>query len=323
MTLRVAVIGVSGIGKHHAKWYHRWGCEVAGFVGTTEESCARNEEELRRLFPFTGCGYTDLTSLIDGLAPDIIDVCSPNEMHFEHVSTALDAGCHVLCEKPLVWNNDSAKILKMQACQLVERAEKAKKILAVCTQYAFAMPQYNELYHDIRGGSVSGSVFSAEMETVARGRVRNSSDIWVDMGSHPLSLLLSLHPDGRVKTNSLNTHFGSGEARVEFDFETSTGNCCVDIVVRDRQEGSPTRRFGVDGFIVDFMGRPDEFGVYRSVLSRDSDESVGEDFMSLLIKDFCSVVSGERNSPVVSGEVGLRNLELQLQVMKAIDSATL
>ena len=30
--LKVAVIGASGIGKNHARWFHRHGCDVAAFV---------------------------------------------------------------------------------------------------------------------------------------------------------------------------------------------------------------------------------------------------------------------------------------------------
>ena len=45
------------------------------------------------------------------------------------------------------------------------------------------------------------------------------------------------------------------------------------------------------------------------------------DFMSLLIKDFHEVASGVRDQPAVSGEVGLRNLELQLQVIHSSESA--
>ena len=57
--LRVAVAGASGIGKHHAKWYHMAGCEVVGFLGSSQETCEATVGALKAIFPFEGRGYTD------------------------------------------------------------------------------------------------------------------------------------------------------------------------------------------------------------------------------------------------------------------------
>ena len=38
--LRAGVIGASGVGKHHAKWFHALGCEVVAFAGTSAQSVA-------------------------------------------------------------------------------------------------------------------------------------------------------------------------------------------------------------------------------------------------------------------------------------------
>ncbi len=320
MTLRVAVAGATGIGKHHAKWYHRWGCDVVGFLGSSEESCSRTEAALREIFPFAGRGYTSLAALLDSEEPDLVDVCTPNAMHFEHVSAALDAGCHVLCEKPLVWD-DSPETLLLRARGLLQHARAANRVFAVCTQYASALPRYEELYRAERGKPPAASRFFAEMETVARGRERDTGEIWIDMGPHPISMLLAWHPHGEVVPGTLRTFFRDREARAEFEFTTASGTCLVDIAVRDRVEGPPVRRFGVDGYILGCTGRADEAGVYRSVLSSGLRETVGEDFMSLLIGNVCDVVRGSAARLIVSGELGLRNLELQLQVLQSAGCA--
>ena len=318
MTLRVAVAGATGIGKHHAKWYHRWGCDVVGFLGSSQESCSRTEAALREIFPFAGRGYTSMAALLDSEKPDLVDVCTPNAMHFEHACAALDAGCHVLCEKPLVWEDDSpGETLLSRARELLQRARAANRVFAVCTQYASALPPYEEIYRAERGKPPAASRFFAEMETVARGRQRDTGEIWIDMGPHPLSMLLAWHPGGEVVPGTLQTSFRDLEARAEFEFTTASGRCRVDISVRDRVEGPPVRRFGVDGFILECTGRADETGVYRSVLSRGDRETVGEDFMSLLIGNVCDVVRGPASRLIVPGELGLRNLELQLQVLQS------
>ena len=116
--LRVAIAGASGIGKHHAKWFHRGGAQVVGFLGRSRESAAATERVLRDIFPFSGQGYWDLDQLLSEEAPEVVDVCLPNEAHFDCVTRALERGCHVLCEKPLVWHADGAEQTLMQARDL-------------------------------------------------------------------------------------------------------------------------------------------------------------------------------------------------------------
>ena len=38
-SVKVAIAGASGIGKHHAKWHYEAGSEVVGFLGRDEERC--------------------------------------------------------------------------------------------------------------------------------------------------------------------------------------------------------------------------------------------------------------------------------------------
>lgn len=45
--------------------------------------------------------YDDIEDLLAGAQPDAILVCTPNHLHEIHVLTALSAGVHVLCERPL------------------------------------------------------------------------------------------------------------------------------------------------------------------------------------------------------------------------------
>ena len=46
--------------------------------------------------------YSSLAELLASESLDFIDICLPPSMHFEHICQALDAGCHVLCEKPFL-----------------------------------------------------------------------------------------------------------------------------------------------------------------------------------------------------------------------------
>ncbi len=314
--LRVAIAGASGIGKHHAKWFHLAGAQVVGFLGRNRESVAATERVLRDIFPFSGQGYWDLDQLLSEEAPDVVDVCLPNEAHFACVKCALERGCHVLCEKPLVWHSDGPEQTQMQARALVDLARQTNLHLGVCTQYAAAQPNYQRLYEEARGSLTTVESFYAEMETLARGRRRSAAEVWIDMAPHPLSMLLAWMPDGTIEPELLRVVSGSGEVRSCFSFADSAGSCRCEIIVRDLHAGQPLRRFGVNGFLVDCTGRSAPDGTYCSVLSTGESELIGDDFMSLLIAQFAEATIQPQITPLVSGEVGLRNLELQLQVLQ-------
>lgn len=314
--LRVAVAGVGGIGKHHAKWYSQWGCEVVAFTGTTPARCDRAAETLADLFGFAGRSYTDLGILLAEERPHIVDVCTPNEQHLAFAAEALRAGCHVLCEKPLTWQPQDVEHLH-EAERLVQLARDMNLTFAVSTQYAAAIPHYDQLFRMSAAGPAEVMELSVEMETLSRGRVRDSREIWSDLGPHPLSLLLSWMPEGWIDHATLEAEFESRQVEVRFDFQAGKNRCHCHLVVRDIESGSPRRRFGINGFIVDVAGRNGENGVYEAVLRHGEQEVVCPDFMSLLIRQFIETVKGEEPAPLVPASLGIRNMELQLQILNA------
>ena len=314
--LRVAIAGASGIGKHHAKWFHQAGTQVVGFLGSSEESVTATSQALRDIFPFAGRGYCNLDQLLTAEAPDLVDVCLPNEAHFDCVKRALARGCHVLCEKPMVWHPAGLAQTRAQAQELVDLARQVDRRLGICTQSAPSLCHYQRCYEPVRGPLTGIESFYAEMETVARGRSRSAEEIWVDMGPHPLSLLLAWLPGGAIEPASLEVEFAGGEARARFNFIDAAGSCHCEIVVRDLLEGQPVRRFGINGLLVDCTGRSTTDGTYCSVLSSGDAEQLGEDFMSLLIAQFAQSTLQPDLLPLVPGAVGLRNLELQMQILQ-------
>jgi predicted dehydrogenase len=95
--LKVAVIGVGGIARWHLPgWAASQHAElVAG--------CDINEEVLQEWGDLHGISKleTDPVRLFCDPDIDIIDICTPNNYHAPLAIAALDAGKHVLCEKPL------------------------------------------------------------------------------------------------------------------------------------------------------------------------------------------------------------------------------
>lgn len=80
--------------------------------------------------------YERLEDLLDADVADALVICTPNHLHAEQVVTALEAGKHVLVERPLALRPEEAKAA-------VEAADKADRVLMVA---------YNNRYRpDVRG----------------------------------------------------------------------------------------------------------------------------------------------------------------------------
>ena len=72
--------------------------------------------------------YAGVEELIDKAAPEVLDITTAVVNHHELVLRAIDAGCHVLCEKPVANNIEEARAM-------VDAAERADRRLSICFQY--------------------------------------------------------------------------------------------------------------------------------------------------------------------------------------------
>lgn len=94
--LSAAIIGAGFIGPVHAEALRRIGVRVRGIAGVSamEAQGAAESLGLER-------AYASVEELLADPAVDCVHVASPNRLHFAHVMAALEAGKHVVCEKPL------------------------------------------------------------------------------------------------------------------------------------------------------------------------------------------------------------------------------
>ena len=108
--MKVGLLG-TGFGIAHARIYHTHPqvSDVVVFGRTPAKLQAFAEE-------FGYATTTDLASIYDDPAIDLVDVCLPTALHAEHVLRALGAGKHVLCELPLATTMaDARRIVDAQA----------------------------------------------------------------------------------------------------------------------------------------------------------------------------------------------------------------
>jgi len=98
--LRVCVIGLGVIGNRHAKLYLE--DPLADLVGLCDWLPDRADAAEER---YGVKAYYDVQEMLDDLKPDVISVVTGGyeygSEHYLPTMQALDAGCHVLCEKPI------------------------------------------------------------------------------------------------------------------------------------------------------------------------------------------------------------------------------
>lgn len=132
--LRVCVIGLGPIGNLHSTIYH--GDPLAELAGVCDSNPERAKATSERLgVPY----FTDAPTMLSALKPDVCSVATGGHEygsdHYAPTLQALEAGCHVLCEKPIC--NDIAK-----AAEMVRVARERRRCFAVDFNHRFTPAAY-------------------------------------------------------------------------------------------------------------------------------------------------------------------------------------
>ena len=124
--IRVAVVGSGFAGLAHIEGYKK--VEDADLIAVCDVSKERAQEAAEKYeIPNV---FTDYEKLLRLDELDAISVCLPNAMHMPVSVAALEAGKHVLCEKPLAANAE-------EAAKMVDAADKSGKILAMSLNFRY------------------------------------------------------------------------------------------------------------------------------------------------------------------------------------------
>lgn len=115
--VRTGVVGVGALGAHHARLYAD--TAEAELIGV----CDTNPHQARIIAEAHNCRVYPSPA---ALAADVeaLSVAVPTDLHFDAVGELLEAGVHVLVEKPLASNLDQGR-------RLIELAERNNRILGV------------------------------------------------------------------------------------------------------------------------------------------------------------------------------------------------
>ncbi|WP_246938772.1 Gfo/Idh/MocA family protein [Bacillus pinisoli] len=124
--LRMGIIGTGGIAQgRHIPAYLKLADQVTitAISDVDEQRASMVAEQFG--IPKIYSDYQDMFNDVDA-----VTICTPNRFHAEMAINALNAGLHVLCEKPMAMNTEEALLMK-------EAAERNGKILTIGYHYRF------------------------------------------------------------------------------------------------------------------------------------------------------------------------------------------
>lgn len=104
--LRVGVIGTGFIGAVHVEALRRLGnVEVVAIADVIDPD--KKAESL-----YVPAGYDDYREMVEQESLDAVHICTPNRLHLEQATFAIEKGVSVLCEKPLTTSLEEAALLR-------------------------------------------------------------------------------------------------------------------------------------------------------------------------------------------------------------------
>ena len=187
MTLKVGVIGVGGIARTHMPgWAASEDAEVIAGSDISQEALQKWGE---------ANGVSKLSTNVDDIINDpdidIIDVCTPNMYHAPLSIAALEAGKHVICEKPLAPTPDEIK-------KMIAARDASGKMLMTAQHFRYH-GNSQALKAEIDAGSL-GDIYHARSWMLRRAgflpgpgfvlKQHSGGGATIDIGVHILDLTL-------------------------------------------------------------------------------------------------------------------------------------
>lgn len=203
--LRVAIIGAGMIANvgHIPAWRSLSDdVEIVGAASLHEES-AKGTAERHQI----ARAFTDAREMLADLKPDIVSVCTPNVYHKEWALASLEAGAHVLCEKPIASTF-------ADALEMFDAAEAAGRLLLVGQSGRFARDTMAA--KEIAESGQLGEMYYGEASAMRRRGVpkwgkfhmkeHSGGGPLYDLGVHALDALLWIMGNPRVVAASGATY---------------------------------------------------------------------------------------------------------------------
>jgi predicted dehydrogenase len=189
--LRIGIVGLgfigtqkhlSGLSQHFDK------CEIVAFCDLEIDRAQAAKDKYGSDDSYV---TTDYKELLADPSLDVIHVCTWNVSHCEITCAALEAGKHVLCEKPMAVTGADAR-------KMVETAERTGKKLTVGFQYR--LRKESQFLRKVIDEGRLGEIYAAKAHAVRRRGVptwgvftdksKQGGGPLIDLGGHAIDLAL-------------------------------------------------------------------------------------------------------------------------------------
>ncbi len=304
--LRVGVVGVGAVGQHHARVYA--GLGSARLAGVFDIDVARGREVAER---HGGRAFPDLDSLL--AETDALSVAVPTAAHHEVASRALEAGKHVLVEKPLT------RTLQ-ESDELIACARRRRVVLQ-----AGHVERFNPALDLLRDNVVAPRF--VEVHRLGSFSARSLDiDVVLDLMIHDLDIVLTLDPSDPVQVDAvgvpvLTPRVDIANARLRF------ASGLIANLTASRVSYEKVRKFRVFAprtyVSLDFAAR--EGQIYRLVdrnglpdIEIQKASAPDEEPLRRQLDAFVQAAR-EGKPPVVTGEDGKRALALAHRILEGME----
>lgn len=305
--LRAGVIGVGHLGQHHTRLYAS--LPGARLIGVVDHSA----ERARMIADRHGVKvYRSTRELLPHV--DVVSVAVPTSAHYDVAKACLQAGKHVLVEKPIAVTSAEAhelvRLAAQRGCRLqVGHSERFNPIMQVMRPH-IGRPVFIEC-HRLSSFSERGT----------------DVDVILDLMIHDLDMMLSFNPGPVEDVQAagvpvLSSTIDIANARIQFK------SGCVANLTASRVSTNKMRRlrlFQRDNYLsIDFHSRQGmicrrEAGTgKRPSIVIEQLRGGEEEPLKLQLESFLAAV-GTGSRPAVSGEDGAAALDLAHRVLEAIE----
>ena len=189
--IRVAFIGCGGNARGHGRRIAAQpDAEIVGICDVSEAAIQgfRETVDLEARTP----DFTDYNEMLAAVKPDAVEISTPHTLHFQQIMDSLDAGCHVLTEKPMVCTVEHAQ-------KVIAKVKETGKHLMIGYQRHFS-PTYMYCRNVVQSGELGKVHFVTAHQ--CQNWYRSQKGKWRqnpalsgggqlnDSGSHLLDILL-------------------------------------------------------------------------------------------------------------------------------------
>ncbi|MBC1561091.1 Gfo/Idh/MocA family protein [Listeria booriae] len=190
MTLKIGIIGCGGIanGKHMPSLKSVAEAKMVAFCDIVEERAVKAKADFGDV---NASVYTDYKELLADKTIDVIHVCTPNISHAEISIAAMEAGKHVMCEKPMAKSTEEAQ-------SMIDASKKTGKKLTIGYQNRFRKD--SQFLQEVCANNELGEIYYAKAKAIRRRAVptwgvfldeeAQGGGPLIDIGTHALDLTL-------------------------------------------------------------------------------------------------------------------------------------